>query len=52
MNKERLEKLSEDMVSEMTLGLAEEKSSLLMIPTYIYHLPSGKETGTYLALGV
>ena len=39
------------MLSEMDAGLASAgTSSLLMIPTHLTSVPTGQETGSYLAL--
>ena len=51
IDNDRLYKLSDDMFQEMERGLSDKKSSLLMIPTYIHRLPSGIESGNFLALG-
>lgn len=51
IEKSRLEKLASDMCDEMERGLSGGKSSLLMLPTYIHRLPSGSESGNFLALG-
>ena len=51
IQKERLEKLANDMVQEMEDGLSMKQSSLLMLSTYIHKLPNRSESGKYLALG-
>jgi hypothetical protein len=47
----KLKQITERMLSEMDAGLASAgTSSLLMIPTHLTSVPTGKETGSYLAL--
>ena len=47
----KLKQITDYMLSEMDAGLASAgTSSLLMIPTHLTSVPTGKETGSYLAL--
>jgi len=45
-----LRNICKHFVDELTLGLKEDGHTLKMIPSYVTHRPSGKETGSYLAL--
>ena len=44
-----MEKIVESFILEMERGLAGEKSSLKMIPTYV-RMPTGKEKGKFIAI--
>ncbi|ORY46308.1 hexokinase-domain-containing protein [Leucosporidium creatinivorum] len=52
----KLEEIVEQMLWEFGKGLSEQPTKetkdtfMPMIPTYLQHIPSGKETGTFLAL--
>jgi len=51
MDKGKLFKIRDHMLFEMQDGLTQGSTSpMLMLPTHITSLPSGKEKGTYLAL--
>ena len=51
ISKEKLKGITDHMLSEMDAGLASAgTSSLLMIPTHLTTVPTGQETGSYLAL--
>ena len=51
VNTEKLKLITDHMLSEMDSGLASTGgSSLLMIPTHLTSVPTGQETGSYLAL--
>jgi len=45
-----LRNICKHFVSELTLGLKEDGHTLKMIPSYVTRRPTGKETGSYLAL--
>ena len=45
-----LREVMTSMTSRMWEGLAREDGQLKMIPTYVTHLPTGEETGDFLAL--
>jgi hexokinase len=47
----KLKSITDHMLSEMDAGLASAgTSSLLMIPTHLTAAPTGRETGSFLAL--
>ncbi|KAI6214235.1 Phosphotransferase [Aphelenchoides besseyi] len=50
--RERLVKISEDIEAELTQGLKHgaQGSSIAMLPSYVPALPTGKETGKYVAI--
>eukprot|EP00053_Salpingoeca_punica_P019546 m.199131 g.199131 ORF g.199131 m.199131 type:complete len:460 (-) comp17679_c0_seq10:1840-3219(-) len=50
LEKPRLQKMIEQMQEEMRIGLQKADQQLLMIPTFVRHLPRGDEKGTYLAV--
>ncbi len=51
MGTTKLRSITDHMISEMDLGLQSVgTSSLLMIPTHLTAAPTGRETGSYLAL--
>jgi len=45
-----LRNICKHFVNELTLGLKEDGHTLKMIPSYVTRRPTGKETGSYLAL--
>jgi len=45
-----LRNICKHFVGELTLGLKEDGHTLKMIPSYVSNRPTGKETGSYLAL--
>jgi hexokinase len=45
-----LRHICKHFVDELTLGLKEDGHTLKMIPSYVTRRPTGKETGSYLAL--
>nr|AFJ73476.1 hexokinase 3 [Neocallimastix frontalis] len=45
-----LRNICKHFVDELTLGLKEDGHTLKMIPSYVTRRPTGKETGSYLAL--
>ena len=45
-----LREVMTSMTRRMWEGLAREDGQLKMIPTYVTHLPTGEETGDFLAL--
>ncbi|ORX77178.1 hypothetical protein BCR32DRAFT_295769 [Anaeromyces robustus] len=45
-----LRNICKHFVDELTLGLKEDGHTLKMIPSYVANRPTGKETGSYLAL--
>lgn len=49
---EKLKSISDHFVSELTKGLTTEGGSIPMNPTWVMSLPTGHETGTFLALDV
>jgi hexokinase len=48
---EKMREIRDKLIGEMVGGL-EGESSLAMIPTYVKHLPNGKEKGFAYALDV
>ncbi|KAI6175651.1 Phosphotransferase [Aphelenchoides bicaudatus] len=53
ISRERLVKISEDIEEELKIGLkqgSQGTSSIAMLPSYVPALPTGKETGKYVAI--
>ncbi len=50
MSTERCRALADGLKEKMVLGLAGGESDLKMLPTFVTSLPSGKESGSFLAL--
>ncbi|KAK9472499.1 hexokinase-domain-containing protein [Dipodascopsis tothii] len=46
----KLKAIVKHFVSELEKGLSKEGGSIPMIPAWVMNMPTGKETGTYLAL--
>lgn len=46
----KLKAIVDHFVSELTKGLTKEGGNIPMIPTWVADYPTGKETGTYMAL--
>eukprot|EP01026_Neomeris_dumetosa_P058592 TRINITY_DN5461_c0_g1_i14.p1 TRINITY_DN5461_c0_g1~~TRINITY_DN5461_c0_g1_i14.p1 ORF type:complete len:507 (-),score=87.66 TRINITY_DN5461_c0_g1_i14:342-1862(-) len=47
---DKMEQLQMDFIQQIKEGLTSKGSSLLMLPTFITEMPSGKESGEYYAL--
>ena len=48
--RDRLHAIKDQMLLQMAQGLDSEASPMLMLPTHQRRMPSGKETGSFLAL--
>ncbi len=47
----KMHSIKEQMLLQMNQGLQGAASPMLMLPTHLTKLPTGKETGSFLALG-
>ena len=47
----KMHSMKEQMLLQMKQGLQGAASPMLMLPTHLTKLPTGKETGSFLALG-
>eukprot|EP00834_Sanchytrium_tribonematis_P003925 NODE_171_length_14381_cov_0.662512.p2 type:complete len:464 gc:universal NODE_171_length_14381_cov_0.662512:4531-5922(+) len=50
VNTTQLRTIQEGMMTEMQLGLSNQKEGLKMLPSYLFNIPTGNENGTYIAL--
>ncbi|GBB98726.1 hypothetical protein RclHR1_03300006 [Rhizophagus clarus] len=50
INTEKLKEIIESFRNEMNKGLASHGQTVPMVPSYVTGIPTGKETGTFLAL--
>jgi hexokinase len=50
LSQHRMKSLVKIFIDEMRNGLEKEGQSMKMLPSYLYRLPSGKETGSFLAV--